>query len=183
MLTSPQPSTPRSHSLTSHLHHSYPPLSTAAAISLQQHNVHGTPTSSASKYDGNATHHQQHLSGLQHSNSPSTSSSNGSVYLNHHHHHHHQHHNSNTGGSGGGGGGSGGNNGGSGNSYGVKAESPVVPPNYDYMNNCIQSGYFGGTFGPLAAASHAAAAHSSAELGGYHHQHNVIQAAKLMASS
>ncbi|XP_055614156.1 protein doublesex-like, partial [Uranotaenia lowii] len=80
----------------------------------------------------------------------------------------------------------------------------------DYMNNCLQSGYFGGTFGslhshhsPHSAAAAAAAVggsvngalshghhhhhhhhHSSAaDLAGYHHQHNVIQAAKLMASS
>ncbi|XP_055547933.1 GATA-binding factor A isoform X1 [Wyeomyia smithii] len=75
----------------------------------------------------------------------------------------------------------------------------------DYMNNCLQSGYFGGTFGSLHShhSPHSAAVsgavngalthghhhhhhhhHSTAaDLAGYHHQHNVIQAAKLMASS
>lgn len=60
-------------------------------------------------------------------------------------------------------------------SYGnnVKSESNS---NYDYMNNCIQGGYFGSSFTP-------ASVHPASELAGYHHQHNVIQAAKLMASS
>ncbi|XP_058449477.1 GATA-binding factor A isoform X2 [Malaya genurostris] len=72
----------------------------------------------------------------------------------------------------------------------------------DYMNNCLQSGYFGGTFGSLhsphsaavggavnGALSHGHHHHhhhhhsTAADLAGYHHQHNVIQAAKLMASS
>ncbi|XP_053660276.1 GATA-binding factor A [Anopheles marshallii] len=84
----------------------------------------------------------------------------------------------------------------------------------DYMNNCLQSGYFGGGFGSLhthhsphhvspgvggsvngASLSHSHHAHphhhhhhhhhhpTAADLAGYHHQHNVIQAAKLMASS
>ncbi len=61
-------------------------------------------------------------------------------------------------------------------SYGnnVKSESN---PNYpDYMNNCIQSGYFGSSFTPTSV-------HAASDLAGYHHQHNVIQAAKLMATS
>lgn len=58
----------------------------------------------------------------------------------------------------------------------VKSEST---PSYDYMNNCLQSGYFGGTFSALNPGS----AHAPTDLAGYHHQHNVIQAAKLMASS
>lgn len=72
----------------------------------------------------------------------------------------------------------------------------------DYMNNCLQSGYFGGTFGSLhshhsphsgmggtvnGALPHTHHHHhhhsTAADLAGYHHQHNVIQAAKLMASS
>ncbi|XP_067627980.1 GATA-binding factor A isoform X2 [Eurosta solidaginis] len=83
--------------------------------------------------------------------------------------------------------------------YSVKSETNVS--NYDYMSNC----YFSGSFPPLSASSAAAAAssgmgmgmgvgvgmgvgmhgmHGSAsELAGYHHQHNVIQAAKLMATS
>lgn len=61
----------------------------------------------------------------------------------------------------------------------VKTETP--PMNYDYMNNCLQSGYFGGSFGAHLPSPQAT--HGSTELAGYHHQHNVIQAAKLMASS
>ncbi|XP_055699267.1 GATA-binding factor A [Phlebotomus papatasi] len=61
----------------------------------------------------------------------------------------------------------------------VKTETP--PMNYDYMNNCIQSGYFGGSFGAHLPSPQAT--HGTTELAGYHHQHNVIQAAKLMASS
>lgn len=56
----------------------------------------------------------------------------------------------------------------------VKSEST---PSYDYMNNCLPGGYFGGSFGAPTGG------HSATDLAGYHHQHNVIQAAKLMASS
>lgn len=72
----------------------------------------------------------------------------------------------------------------------VKSETPGgATPNYDYMGQC----YFGG--GSVPASSSAgpafggnstgaiASAHVSGDLAGYHHQHNVIQAAKLMASS
>lgn len=66
-------------------------------------------------------------------------------------------------------------------SYGaIKSESNIpgitnmTSGNYDYMSNCIQNGYFGGSF-------HGSGPHS--DLSGYHHQHNVIQAAKLMATS
>lgn len=52
--------------------------------------------------------------------------------------------------------------------------NPASMGNYDYMSNCIQNGYFGGNF-------HGTTPH--ADLSGYHHQHNVIQAAKLMATS
>ncbi|EDW41969.1 GM24279 [Drosophila sechellia] len=63
--------------------------------------------------------------------------------------------------------------------YGVKTEASAT--NYDYVNNC----YFGGTFGALggAATTTAMAGGAASELAGYHHQHNVIQAAKLMATS
>lgn len=61
----------------------------------------------------------------------------------------------------------------------MKSEANAA--NYDYMNSCIQSGYFGGSFGSLGAP--VAGAHVATDLAGYHHQHNVIQAAKLMASS
>ncbi|XP_017845479.1 GATA-binding factor A isoform X2 [Drosophila busckii] len=62
--------------------------------------------------------------------------------------------------------------------YGVKTEASAT--NYDYVNNC----YFGASFGALGgAASSAMASGAASELAGYHHQHNVIQAAKLMATS
>lgn len=55
---------------------------------------------------------------------------------------------------------------------GITNPTSMISGNYDYMSNCIPNGYFGGSFsGP----------HS--DLSGYHHQHNVIQAAKLMATS
>ncbi|XP_055851431.1 GATA-binding factor A [Episyrphus balteatus] len=79
----------------------------------------------------------------------------------HHHHAHHHHHHSSLGQ----------------HTYGVKSEANTT--NYDYVNNC----YFGGTFGALSATSAGAGVHGATELAGYHHQHNVIQAAKLMASS
>lgn len=60
----------------------------------------------------------------------------------------------------------------------VKSESNAS--NYDYMNSCIQNGYFGSSFGSLGTPT----AHVTTDLAGYHHQHhNVIQATKLMASS
>ncbi|XP_064554752.1 GATA-binding factor A isoform X1 [Drosophila montana] len=62
--------------------------------------------------------------------------------------------------------------------YGVKTEATAT--NYDYVNNC----YFGASFGALGgAASSAMAGGATGDLAGYHHQHNVIQAAKLMATS
>lgn len=71
------------------------------------------------------------------------------------------------------------------NVNGVKTEGSVasagVNGNYDYMNSCLQNSYFGGTFSPLGATSNAH--HMGTDLSGYHHQHNVIQAAKLMATS
>lgn len=63
---------------------------------------------------------------------------------------------------------------------GIKSESNIpgitnpINGSYDYMSNCIQNGYFGGSF-------HGSGPHT--DLSGYHHQHNVIQAAKLMATS
>ncbi|KAG5680914.1 hypothetical protein PVAND_010392 [Polypedilum vanderplanki] len=60
---------------------------------------------------------------------------------------------------------------------GITNPASMISGNYDYMSNCIQNGYFGGTFGlPNGTAHHT-------DLSGYHHQHNVIQAAKLMATS
>jgi GATA-binding protein 4 len=59
------------------------------------------------------------------------------------------------------------------------------------MNNCLQNGYFGGSFSSLH--HHHSPGDNflppggqkifSSDMAGYHHQHNVIQAAKLMASS
>lgn len=70
------------------------------------------------------------------------------------------------------------------NAYGnVKSESSIpgissnAGGNYDYMNNCFQNSYFG------LANTNGSHSHAHADLTGYHHQHNVIQAAKLMASS
>ncbi|XP_026467323.1 GATA-binding factor A-like [Ctenocephalides felis] len=55
------------------------------------------------------------------------------------------------------------------------------PSEYDYMNNCLPGSYFTGTsFGTPLSHSQSSAVDS---LSGYHHQHNVIQAAKLMATS
>lgn len=160
MLSSPSG---RSHShLTSHLHHGYN-LPTSLSSSVASHLSHSTASSQHStpnKYDLSSHSTQIHASSsataTHHTSTISSSQhnnipSNNSSYL----------HNNNAFGT-------------------VKSESPVMPPNYDYMNNCIQSGYFGSTFGhTLGATPH----HPAAELAGYHHQHNVIQAAKLMASS
>lgn len=67
-------------------------------------------------------------------------------------------------------------------SYGnVKSESNANT--YDYMNSCLQNGYFNGSFGALGGGGVAQAPHAVSDLAGYHHQHNVIQAAKLMATS
>lgn len=68
------------------------------------------------------------------------------------------------------GGGGGGNN--------VKSENNMA--NYDYMNSCLQSGYFGSSFSSLGTPP---GVHVASDIAGYHHQHNVIQAAKLMATS
>jgi hypothetical protein len=57
---------------------------------------------------------------------------------------------------------------------GLTNPTSMISGNYDYMSNCIQNGYFSGSF-------HGTAPHT--DLSGYHHQHNVIQAAKLMATS
>lgn len=138
----------RSHShLSSHLHHSYN-LPTSLSSTPASHLSHSTTTSQHSTPTKYDLSSQIHTSSSSGTHTSNSSASHNSSYL----------HNSN-------------------NSFGtVKSESPVVPPNYDYMNNC----YFGSTFGPLSASAHH---HSAADLAGYHHQHNVIQAAKLMASS
>lgn len=63
----------------------------------------------------------------------------------------------------------------------VKSEANAS--SFDYMNNCLQNGYFNGSFGALSGTAPTTTSHSVADLAGYHHQHNVIQAAKLMATS
>lgn len=68
-------------------------------------------------------------------------------------------------------------------SYADVVKSETNAANYDYMNSCLQSGYFNSSFGSLGGTASAATTHSVADLAGYHHQHNVIQAAKLMATS
>lgn len=60
---------------------------------------------------------------------------------------------------------------------GITNPTSMIGSNYDYMNNCLQNGYFGGSFGLANGSAH------HGDLSGYHHQHNVIQAAKLMATS
>lgn len=62
-------------------------------------------------------------------------------------------------------------------SYGnVKSESNAGT-NFDYMNSCLQNGYFNSSYG--AITSSATATHPVSDLSSYHH----IQAAKLMATS
>lgn len=68
-------------------------------------------------------------------------------------------------------------------SYGnVKSESNAGS-NFDYMNSCLQNGYFNSSYGAIsssaAAAAAASATHPVSDLSSYHH----IQAAKLMATS
>lgn len=63
----------------------------------------------------------------------------------------------------------------------VKSESNANT--YDYMNSCLQNGYFNGSFGALGGSAVTQTPHTVSDLAGYHHQHNVIQAAKLMATS
>lgn len=57
----------------------------------------------------------------------------------------------------------------------VKSESNS---NFDYMNSCLQNGYFNSSYGSIAGSS-ASASHPVSDLSSYHH----IQAAKLMATS
>lgn len=63
-------------------------------------------------------------------------------------------------------------------SYGnVKSESNPST-NYDYMNSCLQNGYFNSSYGAITSST-ASATHPVSDLSSYHH----IQAAKLMATS
>lgn len=62
-------------------------------------------------------------------------------------------------------------------SYGnVKSESNST--NFDYMNSCLQNGYFNSSYGAITSPS-TSATHPVSDLSSYHH----IQAAKLMATS
>ncbi|XP_013098264.1 GATA-binding factor A isoform X3 [Stomoxys calcitrans] len=123
-----------------------------------------TPTSN---YHAHHLHHHHHHAAAAAAHHAASAA--------HHHHHHHSpsslSHQVGTSAS------SGGSLGG----YSVKSETNAT--NYDYVNNC----YFGSSFGALSgspatsAGMHGATASDMA--GVYHHQHNVIQAAKLMATS
>lgn len=180
-LTSQAPPRSHSHLLTPHQSYNSPSHSNS-------HHSNIANTSIPSKYDfpspasvslscGSLSHnHTSHI----YTNPTNTNSHHSNNYL--HHHHHHQSNNlpqsfngnlkSEPPGSG---------NANVGSNAVVGGGNLPVFSNYDYMNNCIQNGYFGGSFGATATTT---AHHSPAsELTGYHHQHNVIQAAKLMASS
>ncbi|XP_012162035.1 GATA-binding factor A isoform X2 [Ceratitis capitata] len=140
--------------------------SASAAAHLHHHHHHHHPSASAAHH---ATSHHSAAALSQHSGGSHISSGDGSVGV---------------------------------GGYGVKSESNAT--NYDYVSNC----YFSSSFPPLSASTAAAAAGtgmsmgmgmgvgvgmgmgmhgmhgSSGELASYHHhQHNVIQAAKLMATS
>lgn len=124
-----------------------------------------TPTSSASSnYHAHHLHHHHHHAAAAAAHHAASAA---------HHHHHHSpslsQHVANSASSGGSLGG-----------YSVKSESNAT--NYDYVNNC----YFGSSFGGLGgSAGSSAGVHgtTASDMGVYHHQHNVIQAAKLMATS
>ncbi|KAM7364397.1 pannier isoform 2-T2 [Cochliomyia hominivorax] len=125
-----------------------------------------SPSSSASSnYHAHHLHHHHHHAAAAAHHAASAA---------HHHHHHHspslsQHVPTSA------------SSGGSLGGYSVKSETNAT--NYDYVNNC----YFGSSFGALGGSTgsttgmHGATASDMA--GVYHHQHNVIQAAKLMATS
>lgn len=165
-------------------------LYTPSALAAQSNLSHSQLSSSAfgtQKYEHLLSSSSALSNGLS---STSPASSNYHAHHLHHHHHaaaaahhaasaaHHHHHHSpslsqhvptsaSSGGSLGG--------------YSVKSESNAT--NYDYVNNC----YFGSSFGALGGSGGASAgmhgATASDMAGVYHHQHNVIQAAKLMATS
>lgn len=174
-------------SASSHNNSLYSPSALAAQANLN----HSQLTSSAfgsQKYEHLLAGSNSLSNGLSSSSNPT--SNYHAHHLHHHHaaaaaahhaasaaHHHHHHHSpslthqvatsASSGGSLGG--------------YSVKSETNST--NYDYVNNC----YFGSSFGALSgspatsAGMHGTTASDMA--GVYHHQHNVIQAAKLMATS
>ena len=153
---------------------------TSRSIPPLQSYMHPTVVSSTS-------HHSSILQSAYSGSTPNKYEINGSNSNHHHHHHHpHQHHLNNSSSSVGSGGynlHSSSNNNSPQSSYAnssVKSETTSSSQhNYDYMNNCLQNSYFGSTFPSLPPNT----AHVTSDLAGYHHQHNVIQAAKLMATS
>ncbi|XP_073824915.1 pannier isoform X2 [Musca autumnalis] len=182
-----------SSSSTAHNNSLYSPSALAAQANLNHSQLSATAAFGSQKYEHLLGGSNSLSNGLSSSSTP-TSNYHGHHHLQHHHHHHaaaaaahhaaaaahhHHHHHSpslshqvaaaspSSGGSLGG--------------YSVKSENNST--NYDYVNNC----YFGSSFGALSgspassAGMHGATASDMA--GVYHHQHNVIQAAKLMATS
>ncbi|EDW84226.2 uncharacterized protein Dwil_GK13255 [Drosophila willistoni] len=147
-----------------------------------------TPSSSSS-----ASAYTTHSSNATAPDTPTLSNGTPSPHYQHHHHHHHSHHQPGHPGmsvSGMGGMGVGVGVGGMAHhlhaaaaaaAYGVKTETNAT--NYDYVNNCYFGASFGALSGAAAASTAAMAGGGASDLAGYHHQHNVIQAAKLMASS
>lgn len=163
------------------LHHQHPsPYSLGTSLSLTPTgSATSSPTSSlqnntASKYDLTPSHHQLGQAAQQNAVVTSPSSGNSGQSSHHPASHHSQqanHHEYSHFGS-----------------PNVKSETPAVTSNYDYMSQC----YFAGGSVPVSSAASGFAvssagaipsSHGTADLTGYHHQHNVIQAAKLMASS
>lgn len=190
------------------IHHQHPnPYSLSTSLSLTPtttESATSSPTSSShalnnnnnnpSKYDLTSNHHQlaqqQHQQQQQQSSGGVTSPSAGgnNPQSSHHSHHsqahqqsaHHNHHEYSHFGSAAAAAAAA-------SMANVKSETPAGTPNYDYMSQC----YFGGSSVPVSAPSGFGGSgvgaipspHPSGDLSGYHHQHNVIQAAKLMASS
>ncbi|KAH8383289.1 hypothetical protein KR009_007839, partial [Drosophila setifemur] len=160
---------------TQHQQHAHGMTSASAQSQLNARQLHGAGgsqlyTPSSSSGGGSASAYTSHSA-----ETPTLSNGTPSPHYQHHHHHlagshgHHvtaaAHHHLQAAAAAA--------------AYGVKTEASAT--NYDYVNNC----YFGGSFGALggAASTAAMAGGAASELAGYHHQHNVIQAAKLMATS
>lgn len=175
------------------------PTTTESATSSptsSSHAQHNNNNNNPAKYDLTSNHHQQLAAqAARHSVTSPAASGNG-VQSNHHsssHHQQNQHHQNNPQ-----------HNHHEYSHFGsaaaaaaaasmanVKSETPTSSaPNYDYMSSQC---YFGGSSVPVSSAASGFAGSSAGvipsphatggDLAGYHHQHNVIQAAKLMASS
>lgn len=179
------------HHVLHHQHSNPYSLSTSLSLTPTTESTTSSPTSSShvhnssslnnsapNKYDLPSNHHQG--TAQQGNNAPSAGHSTNSHSSSSHHsqnqpQQHHQHEYGQFGAAAGGA-----------LAANVKSETPGAS-NYDYMSQC----YFGGGSVPVSSAAPPAFSSSSAipsthgttgELG-YHHQHNVIQVAKLMASS